>query len=159
MKLSKKQQKLIIEGHEAACPEWKGKIVKGFPKLFKEGELVGFRAEDRFWTTSFGALSSHQMLNAKKATHKEIKEHLIEEAKKRGYLGEVRIDKTPLNYKGDKMVWDSVFNGEADYYPEEDDLIVLPSCDEIYSNGKWAEIIKTITKKEAEEKLGVKIID
>ncbi len=185
MKLSKKQKELIIEGHEAACTEWKERIEKGFPKLFKsefkEGEWVRLnkkygnivkisevRNDGWFWGEQFpepyltdGAKNFHNpRVIKRKATHEEIAEHLIEEAKRRGFLGKVTISKDTLGYSSVGWYYDIEFNGKASYNIRDDELIVRPSYDTIYSRGKWAEIINTtITKEEAEKRLNVKIID
>ena len=80
--------------------------------------------------------------NFRKATTEEIKEHLIKEAKKRGFKEGIKIDKTPLNYEGSKIC--TLRGGEKfKYDPEKDILEWIASADYIYKDGKWAEIIQS----------------
>nr|WP_299488663.1 hypothetical protein [uncultured Allomuricauda sp.] len=187
MKLTKKQKKLIIEGHGAACSEWKGKIEQGFPKLFKKDR---FKKGDWVYidkaskgaygaSLSFGRVCDvnehitnglHYGLvvnidgdvwgignnyKARTATPKEIEEQLIKEAKKRGFKKGARyIPILEIEVEDPNKVWEAT--DAFDYYPETDAI----SCgfQYIYRQGKWAEIVKTMTKKEAEEKLNCTIV-
>ena len=82
------------------------------------------------------------------ATDKEVKEALIKEAVKRGFKLGVYVkgmdDKERCKLFGDiKLFGNDCVNIGYD----------------IFRSGKWAEIIETITKQEAEKKLNKKIID
>ena len=96
-----------------------------------------------------------------KATKEEIEKHLIEEAKRRGFKEGIRISRnigmianTYLNTRISKTRFSS-YNGFQ--YTKEYDYLTLEGF-VIYKEGNWAEIIKTITKEEAEKKLNCKII-
>ena len=94
------------------------------------------------------------------ATNEEVFEALKIEAVRRGFVEGVRI--TPMFYNG------------KDYYPDKN-IISSPlnfklkgnvfvvdggiNGYRIFVNGKWATIIQTITKSEAEKLLNKKIID
>ena len=94
------------------------------------------------------------------ATNEEVFEALKIEAVRRGFVEGVRI--TPMFYNG------------KDYYPDKNIIsrplnfklkgnvfVVDGGNDEyrIFVNGKWATLVKTITKSEAEKLLNKKIID
>ena len=95
-----------------------------------------------------------------KATNEEVFEALKIEAVRRGFVEGVRI--TPMFYNG------------KDYYPDEN-IISSPlnfklkgnvfvvdggiNGYRIFVNGKWANVISTKTKEEAEKLLNCKIID
>jgi len=83
----------------------------------------------------------------REATTEEVKEALIAEAKKRGFKeGVYCVDNTSnkLNYLGD-----------GDFYFSEN--LYFKGAN-IFKDGKWATIIPTITKAEAEKLLNKKII-
>ncbi|MGB2525667.1 hypothetical protein [Flagellimonas sp. SN16] len=80
---------------------------------------------------------------------------LIQEAKKKGY------DKNCFK----SIICDSKQNVEDVhewYYDKREDRLYsdpeMRGGKIVYEKGKWAEIIKTMTKKEAEEKLNCKIV-
>lgn len=82
------------------------------------------------------------------ATGKEVEEALLKEAVKRGYKEGVYIkgmDNGDICKLYDNI---HIFDNNR-----------LNITYDIFRSGKWAEIIETITKKEAEKKLNKKIID
>jgi len=88
------------------------------------------------------------------ATEQEVETALINEAKKRGFKNGVwvkTINGTKKRIKGDLF-----------FYFKENKIMSMFDFDGmnglIFHNGKWAEIIPTLTQKEAEEKLNVKIV-
>lgn len=103
----------------------------------------------------------------RKATKEEITEHLIAEADRRCLVSGAGIKplKDWFYGIGNSMVIGHECN--YIYYPSNDTLIVESSnsyniC--LYSEGKWAEILNTMTKSEAEQRLNelgvnVKIVD
>jgi len=101
-----------------------------------------FKYSTRGWTSGFKGW--HE------ATTQEVEEALIREAKKRGLIDLVVV-KSTTGVIGILNKGTYVFNCISNklYYAGY----------EIFDNGKWAEIIKTYTKEEAEKLLNCKIID
>ena len=172
MKASRKQ--FIKDGHAAACSEWKTKIEKEFPKLFKETKLfVGKwykrQIDNGLWFLTkiemdcafgYGFDMDRDWVDISReynydtdlipATDKEVEEALIKEAKKRGFK------------KGVEFI--DVFDGKLEVadgnrFELSHTGRLLYNCDRIFSKGKWATIIDTISKEEAEKELGKTIID
>ena len=193
MKLTKKQKQLIIEGHAAACSEWKQKIKEGFPKLFKEEYKVGdylvkeWRGGDfdffRIDKISNGHIYSEvyyrnkeflcgcdsgscldlwekdERFKLRKATAKEIGEHLIKEAERRGFVKGVSIkchadELNDPRHIGTACLY--IKSNVARYYSEND--VIQIDAAVVYCQGQWAEIIPTMTKEDAEKKLNCKIV-
>lgn len=163
--MKESRKKFIIEAHENACNEWKQKIEKEFPKLFKKNTLEinkWYVNDEGFLHCYKGSLSygfnwsgvwsnklktCNDVLNFRPASEKEVKDALIKEAKKRG-------------------IWDCPIlsvSGNTDYhgkYIEEFGNNELWSkYGLVFLDGEWATPIKeTITKEEAEKLIGKKII-
>jgi hypothetical protein len=181
MKESRKE--FIKKAHSAACSEWKKNIEKEFPKLFKEDALVVGKwykyhdnyqeslmvwnnSEDTygFWGNEYrDDLSFHISYDKIPATDKEVEEALIKEAKRRGFKKGVKfirlsngvimtVDGLPyfqhgiLSVLSPKTEWSSVYKGGC-------------SNPFIFDNGKWATIVETITKEQAEKELGKTILN
>ena len=179
MKESRKE--FIKKAHSAACSEWKENIEKEFPKLFKEDALVVGK-----WYKSEGCLFNYQKqsnvygfftdgswmngdwiwygANAKPATDKEVEEALIKEAKKRGF-------KEGVNFNVTKDLWDTSIGGREGFntvidkntydYSESSNsfkINCIDGCMSIFTKGKWATIVETITKEQAEKELGKTIL-
>jgi hypothetical protein len=170
MKDSRKE--FIKQGHKAACSEWKEKIEKEFPNLFKKDALVvgkwykenfsqrmvcinkprdfvngyGFGCEGwvSYVGTNYGDFSGWTL-----ATDKEVEEALIKEAKKRGFKEGVR-------YIG---AFDGLKNKVCGfcYFFSQNQL--CSNGGTIFITGKWAEILETITKEQAEKELGKTILN
>ena len=172
MKESRKE--FIKKAHSAACSDWKENIEKEFPKLFKEDALVVGK-----WYKSRGCLFNYQKqgdvygfftdvgwnnggwiwdgTSAKLATDKEVEEALIKEAKKRGFKEGVRVERLlesnlgSLN--GDSRTCE---NKEFKLYHGH---LTIGNLLIFHNTGKWATIVKTITKEQAEKELGKTILD
>ena len=118
-------------------------------------EKLGFGINGRKeWREEFTYLQGYVF---KEATESEVFEALKNEAVKRGYDKEntfvksIFFDEREVNLSCsgyDKTNFRLERNGEFIYNGVT-----------IFKNGKWAEIIPTITKQEAEKQLGMKIID
>lgn len=172
MKDSRKQ--FIKDGHKAACSEWKTKIEKEFPKLFKETELVvgkwykyGVCGSLMPWNngeSTYGFFDGEydsswcfgrDVSTAIPATDKEVEDALIKEAKKRGFKEGVKFYNISVHIEDD-------FNDTCtccnDYRYHSDDPSLCLGDGSIFYKGKWATIIQTITKAEAEKELGKTIV-
>jgi len=188
MKESRKE--FIKKAHSAACSEWKEKIEKEFPKLFKKDALeVGrwYKSRDNhgeylmvwnnseetygFWGNEYrDDLSFYIISNKIPATDKEVEEALIKEAKKRGFFNigntfkscfddnnEARTigkydSSTDIGYYYDEVHNELRSNGLNTYEK-------FCSNPLIYEKGKWATIVETITKEQAEKELGKTILN
>lgn len=122
-----------------------------------KGNEVYFYGVDEYskWRNSDWYSKSHKWIEA---TEQEVKTALVNEAVKRGFKKGLFIDKLlPFNMGTDKEGIDKKQLESNDFYLSNDRFfcgnLMLMSHD-----GQWATIIPTLTKKEAEEKLGVKII-
>ena len=180
MKESRKE--FIKKAHSAACSDWKTKIEKEFPKLFKEDALVvgkwyinidglkclhfvtkitdskeyfayGFSFSNEWKNNKgFGSVNDYTNKNFRLATNKEVEEALIKEAKKRGFKEGVEF-KSVSSGNSIERVYD-VFS----YYSNQNQLCSAGGS--VFIGGKWAEIIKeTITKEQAEKELGKTILN
>tara|TARA_R110002167_G_scaffold274525_1_gene480596 strand:+ start:908 stop:1423 length:516 start_codon:yes stop_codon:yes gene_type:complete len=171
MKESRKE--FIKELHSVVGTVWQTSIEKEFPKLFKEDDLVvgkwykhysggsnylvcvidkktayGFMGERYSKSLFFGKHRLSQ--GAVRATDEEVKKALIKEAKKRGfkkgceYIGvrDLTIQKATKNID----VWNC-------------NSCIEMGFDYVFLDGKWATIIETITKEQAEKELGKTIIN
>lgn len=83
------------------------------------------------------------------ATPQEVESALIAEAKKRGYEEAVYV----VSLENKNII--HLIKGDF-YFGRDGNLYYKGAM--IFKTGKWATIIPTLTKAEAEEKLGVKII-
>jgi len=148
----------ILEAHKEACSTWKARIEKECPELFKKTLEVGkwykdlylghlgFREKDNGnygflygeWNTEIECKTPKQWTLA---TEQEVKEALINEAKKRGFVGEHKI----------KWFFDSV-----NYCLTYPSLCVF-NCHNntlmlgggiVFKDGVWAEIVKEPTEIE-----------
>lgn len=131
------------------------------PYLGKYGYRVtyGFNAVSDWCNNS---ISLHKDYKYTPATDKEIERVFIKEVKKRGFKEGVKfinldsgvvqtIKKSPyfdggnIHVSSPKEEWSTVYKGGS-------------SNPVIFKNGKWATIISTITKEQAEKELGKTII-
>ena len=175
MKQSRKD--FIKKAHENACSEWKTNIEKEFPELFKEDSLVvgkwykwlginksiGVLGEKcKFHKDSYklsyfigeGSYTSCSSKYLEPATDKEVEQALIKEAKKRGF-------KEGVNYKtaSERLVQELVFN-KLQFNQDGNGGYLTDGCrGSIFEYGKWATILETITKEQAEKELGKTIIN
>ena len=89
------------------------------------------------------------------ATHQEVENALISEAKKRGFKAGVFVKRAGIN----KDAFNLSIPIDSFIYREENNGLDRKNCSGwIFKNGKWAEIIETITKAEAEKLLNKIII-
>ena len=184
MKESRKE--FIIQAHKEACSEWKQNIEKEFPKLFKSEELevgkwykvkkpesiiealICFDNKPTFygfdytkgWTTCFNSAPTIRGLRVcTPATDKEVEEALIKEAKKRGFK-KGDVCGFGINNNSKRLIVSDNFKLNGDYTGLY--LVAVGDREQgddiVFKNGKWATIIKTITKEEAEKELGKTII-
>ncbi len=108
-------------------------VTYGFDTFFKWSEKIGLNIEKNDIVTL--------------ATDQEVETALINEAKKRGFSKCEMI-----NYKGNRVLF-----GNQEYTQNSYDGMA-GICGIVFSDGIWKELIPTMTKKEAEEKLNCKII-
>ena len=173
MKESRKE--FIKKAHENACSEWKTNIEKEFPKLFKEDALVigkwyksneghlvcvkkinglklecfGFGVWPKKWSDSLKWSEYNFGFTYTLAYKTEVTQALIKEAKKRGF-------KKGVYYE---CLWEKITKKleQGDFYHSRNELWFCGA--KIFDNGKWATIIETITKEQAEKELGKTIIN
>jgi hypothetical protein len=175
MKESRKE--FIKKVHSAASNKWKKNIEKEFPKLFKEDALVVGKwykyhdnyqeslmvwnnSEDTygFWGNEYrDDLSFHISYDKIPATDKEVEEALIKEAKKRGFKEGVRVDKLLYTNIGS-------LNGDSKTCENKEfklsfGHLFIGNLLIFHNTGKWAEIVETITKEQAEKELGKTILN
>lgn len=173
MEITKEQ---VLELHNTLHNERVGYLLKlWFPKAFideltinkwykadniliyitkiNEGKVYGYGFEAvntqlRWWGSDDN--DEWYLSNYREATHDEVSNDLIREAKKRGYKDGnyhcLSNSKTYYNIS-DKFTFedDKLFHGT-----------VLRNV--VFADGEWAEIIETITKEEAEKLLNKRII-
>lgn len=114
---------------------------------FDTGKNYGFNSNGEF----LECLGVQEDTEYTEATYEEVFEALKNEAVKRGFAKDVWF-KVPNSETISKCCAEPVlnpWNNQILYYGDY--------C--IFKDGVWAEIIPTLTRKEAEEKLGVKIVD
>jgi len=153
--------------------DWKDKILENYPEFkeeeFKVGDwikpdyeydtgiyrITGFdELNDPYVEATNGKESGYFASDCEKATPKEIEQHLIKEAERRGFLEGVHfkaLKHTRAHIEGLKLPLKLTKNLNL----IDDFSAVL--YDSI--NNTWAEIIPTMTKEEAEAKLNCKIVD
>jgi hypothetical protein len=181
MKESRKE--FIKKAHSAACSEWKENIEKEFPKLFKKDALevgdwvktvngaifcpqkkkVKFNTTNMFYGYGFGPLKKVWDENyyaneglCTLATDKEVEEALIKEANNIGYKN-VKINN--LESIGNVLLnHHSCISSDCYYYNVSENALWFMGR-LIFWNGKWAEIVETITKEQAEKELGKTILN
>lgn len=155
------RNEFILEAHKSACSEWKLKIEKECPELFKSKLEVGkwyktgntlvfiddIEREEYYgffcgnWGTNWSFSKGLNMDICKPATEEEVKEALIKEAKKRGFKKGVIIDELlgenvgSLNIENKKQLETNNFTINAN--------LQFLYCNNlvIFRKGKWAEII------------------
>jgi hypothetical protein len=171
--MKKSRKEFIKQAHSNACSEWKEKIEKEFPELFKEDALVVGkwykRNDNKIWflteireESSFGygfnfegnwsdiSKGYNYTLDLTLATDKEVEEALIKEAKKRGFKEGVKYN----NFIANRVF---TFRGGLSY--NNNNTLNDLNENTIFKNGKWATIVETITKEQAEKELGKTILN
>jgi len=114
-----------------------------------EKNILKYGLVDEFWFLSSKAIIVKTVNCDRPATPQEIKDALEKEAVRR-YPKECTVKDLSGEIK--KLYLQRYY----DYYLEANDLYFCGLL--MFKNGQWATIIPTITKQEAEERLGVKII-
>jgi hypothetical protein len=166
--MKKGRKNLIKRLHADSHPSYKGELEKEFPKLFKEDALVvgkWYKSEIAiFKVTSLAPLKSYGVYSGKwgnefytdittklrPATDKEVEQALIKEANRRGFNFEVNFKfiEGGVNHSHLRKV----AKVGCTFKYEDGRLQTLGYGDwTIYNNGKWATIIETITKEQAEK--------
>jgi hypothetical protein len=171
------RKEFIKKVHSAASNEWKKNIEKEFPKLFKEDALVVGKwykyhdnyqeslmvwnnSEDTygFWGNEYrDDLSFHISYDKIPATDEEVEEALIKEAKRRGFKEGVRVDKLLETNVGS-------LNGDSKTCENKEfklsfGHLFIGNLLIFHNTGKWATIVETITKEQAEKELGKTILN
>ena len=185
MKQSRKE--FIKKAHSAACSEWKTNIEKEFPKLFKEDALVvgkwyklikdysNLEKGSVFPFIKYQGLSEdyavigHSIFDNSKidylapysntlipATDKEVEEALIKEAIKRGYKKDVVIITSRTGVKRTLTSNSFTMVGSSFCGLSSKETRLSPA---VLFEGKWATIVETITKEQAEKELGKTILN
>ena len=166
--MKKSRKEFIKKAHSAACSDWKTNIEKEFPKLFKEDALVVGK-----WYKSEGCLFNYQKqsnvygfftdgswmngdwiwygANARLATDKEVEEELIKEAKRRGFKEGVKFKSVSSGNNIERVY------GGFRYFSNQNQF--CSGGGSVFIGGKWATIVETITKEQAEKELGKTILD
>lgn len=184
-----KHKKFIKDAYEgkygSICQDWKDTILEHYPEFKEEEFKVGdwIIGNDDFGDTELKGTQigriiktrkggfdvvggfydeSHRKLTwgtqVRKATPNEIREHLIAEANRRGYRDGILIECIE-GAVGTIGQFRQIRNFRYSESLDRLDAQFGNYSYTVYSKGQWAEIINTMTKKEAEEKLGCKIID
>jgi len=131
----------VKDKNEGRNIDWIGYVEKDI--------LIYGIASDNVWFDKSGM--NVKSRNNRPATPQEIKDALEKEAVRRGYKDSVTVKplwETPLYY------W-NVYDNQV-RFEEKSNTFYFGCC--IFKDGVWATIIQTITKQEAEERLGMKII-
>ena len=178
----KESRKLFIKSaHGSACQEWKDRIEEEFPKLFEgrclsETDLIEGRWYKKkeylmLWNNSKTTYGFYQGgwgkwccmgVGMTLATSEEVGAALIKEGRKRG------LDKAGITFRLIQGEIGEVNNSRitTDYvlthYKSTMNKLMLKSgygAYTVYENGKWVKPLETITKSEAEIKLGKLIKD
>jgi hypothetical protein len=177
----KESRKLFIKSaHGSACQEWKDRIEEEFPKLF-EGRCLGetdliegrwYKKKDylMLWNkskTTYGFYKGGwgkwccMGVDMTLATSEEVGAALIKEGRKRG-LDEAGIKFRLIEGTVGKVNNSGITKDHVLVHRKNENRLMLDSGNgafTVYSNGKWAKPLKTITKSEAEKELGKLIKD
>ena len=173
-KLFKVDLPFIKQAHASACSEWKTIIENKFPEAFIKTELEkgnwykcnseifnvvkcvedgcdeGFgiwkkQSNGKLRFDVFFIADSYEI-----ATREEIELALVEYAKQQGYRKGNYIDLKDKNIGRDISGW---------HYCSKTDRLYTANIDEggdiVYEDGQWAQILETITKKEALDRFNV----
>jgi hypothetical protein len=177
--MKKSRKEFIKESHLAACNDWREKIEKEFPELFKKYDLkinkwyvltedycslkkgsifpfLKYQSPTKKFAIVGHCIFDHNKrnylaplsANLKPATDKEVEEALIKEAKKRGFKEGVRF----------KCLYNHDYKGKCiPLFCSDGYLWLEGGC--VFKDGKWATIVETITKEQAEKELGKTILN
>jgi len=152
MKITKEQKERILKLDPNFCDEkleagkwYKHKYFKN--TIIHKVDNLGYGLWNGVWDNNWLIKS---VSNWTLATEKEVETALINEAKRRGLK--------QVNFKCliDGIVWE--FDSEQGFKYNQDTNNMYIDAAVAFDNGKWAEIIQTITKAEAEKLLNKIII-
>lgn len=170
MKITKKQIKQLDKGEVT--------VRELFPDVFeKEVKFTGWAKDDvlplwlgyyendvfKYGIDSLGHWVSEDVKESKyskdssnrPATDQEVTEALTKESVKKGFKKGVRFIRVNSITNECISIFNDVFKNDLLLT----DKGLMDDCNYILCNGKWATIIETITKAEAEKELGKTIID
>jgi len=160
------RNEFILEAHKSACNEWKLKIEKECPELFKHKTgwykdkneenkvwliykdfenniMYGFDANGDWYYAKF--ILEVNIENEYLASEEEVKEALIKEAKKRGFKEGIKFKSVKRVLHGGeitKSIEKTFIRPIFVHYPSHNETSVLNNgTDAIFYNGNWAEII------------------
>lgn len=171
-------KEFILEAHEAWSSEWKSKIEKEVPELFKNrlevgkwywsiaNKLICLTSVDVLRAYYYGFSSSNDWIGKEwmdnasvdiEATKEEVETALIAEARKRGFKEGVNYDSTNVGFPSQIKCY---INSNEFLYKTNNVLLI--DNWRIFADGNWATIVledevKELTVAELEEKLGYKI--
>lgn len=171
--MKKSRKDLIFKLYNEVSSEVGKELKKEFPKLFKEKPLeVGkWYKHDRFlqlYNGNFGndvtygfredgsfcdKMGFHDYDKRTLATDKEVEIALIKESKNRGFKEGVSFNCVVNLRKGfyGDLIYCQLINGLYSDKTEDGEWL--------FYNGKWATVIETITKEQAEKELGKTILN
>lgn len=156
----------ILEGHGAACNEWKKKIESWFPDVFKHEiqkgkvykslhndfiffltdynsthvEGYGFSSNGEWFDRSWNVTNTKELFNNyREATKEEWFEVLQREAKRRGFIvGERFIEpKNMFSYDGIERE----IKGKLQYYNDNECLCFSKTSSLIFKQGVWGTVV------------------
>lgn len=152
------RKEFVKQAHSASCSEWKRKIEKEVPELFKrefveegwyiadcygKSYLTYFKNPSKdlhaeyYFEKNNGFLTGGLFCGIeRKATEEEVKSALVEEAKRRGFKKGVRFDCAGNQAKN------CILNSEKWQYMEFANCLSTFGSQFIFNKGKWAEIIR-----------------
>jgi hypothetical protein len=140
-----------------------------FVTHIKNGSSYGYGFDySGYWADESKGFNYSLELN--KATDKEVREALIKEAERRGFFNIGNTFKSCFDDNNEVRTI-SKYNSSTDigyYYDKVDNELRSEGLNTygkfcsnplIYSKGKWATIVETITKEQAEKELGKTILN
>ena len=119
-------------------------------------QVYGFQKHKWLYGGKFGTSFFYRDTEA---TEQEVFEALKNEAVNRGFKIGSCVDRYFDSDLGSEIINENTFKYDAEFYYCIEENYLEHHGFVIYSKGKWAKIIQTKTKEEAEKLLGVKIID
>jgi len=126
-----------------------GRCLVCINKIIDKDTIYGYGFDGDKWYGTYDTSPWGIVENTIPATPQEIQDALEKEAVRRGYKEYVMFKSAVSNYE-------AICDGKFTYNQKLNELYTNYTC--IFSNGKFSTIIQTITKQEAEERLGMKII-
>jgi len=176
-------EEFIKEAYSDACPKWQSKLKERFPEVFKsdlevgkwyklyaksfnfkytwfitkiENDIIfgyGFDEKNTYYEFESELISIESLKSFELATEQEVKEALINEAKKRGFEYRTNV----LSVDNVKEIIGSGFfiNSDGSFWNNGFSKNIC-----LMRNGTWAEIIPTVTElsyQQIADKFGVNV--